>query len=215
MAAQLFPSFVLCEADQFFTAADGGYHFEASKLARAHGWCQEKAKLNLEAGRDVVVANTFTCLWEMRPYLDMARRLGVAHYVIEANGDYGSVHGVPAEVIERMRNRWERYCANSSTTQAAIEVCAVNEEHSRLPLGFPAPEPAFRSRFAARFRSPVVVHVAVAVWSRRDKTDVPVAARPAAADAYQDRVRPGGSRASDAAGAESLERAVAHVRGRG
>lgn len=108
MAAQLFPSFVLCEADQFFTAADGGYHFEASKLARAHGWCQEKAKLNLEAGRDVVVANTFTCLWEMRPYLDMARRLGVAHYVIEANGDYGSVHGVPAEVIERMRNRWER-----------------------------------------------------------------------------------------------------------
>lgn len=60
------------------------------------------------------------------------------------------------------RLAWIHYhYVNSSPTQAAIEVCAVNEEHSRLPLGFPAPEPAFRSRFAARFRSPVVVHVAV------------------------------------------------------
>lgn len=58
------------------------------------------------------MSNTFTQRWEMQPYLDMATKYGalvdMATNLIDiATGNYQSTHGVPDEVIERMRRRWE------------------------------------------------------------------------------------------------------------
>ena len=77
------------------------------KLGMAHDICKARANHTLMIGGSVVVSNTFTQQWEMQPYLDMARQYGVQVEVITATGDYGSVHNVPAEAIQAMRERLE------------------------------------------------------------------------------------------------------------
>ena len=67
----------------------------------------ERARASLRAGHNVVVANTFTTCAEMKPYIEAALRYGCDVAIIEAAGDYGSIHNVPAAAIERMRARWE------------------------------------------------------------------------------------------------------------
>ncbi len=90
------------EADQYFNY-NGHYHFDPSKIKDAHLWCQAEVRAALAMGYRVVVSNTFTQRWEMAPYLEMCPD---AH-ILTATGNYTNVHGVPAEVIERMRARWE------------------------------------------------------------------------------------------------------------
>ena len=81
------------------------YTPEAAK--RAHAICQSQAHKALYCGRDVVASNTFTQRWEMQPYLDMARQYVAQVEIITATGDYGSIHNVPDDVIQAMRERWE------------------------------------------------------------------------------------------------------------
>ena len=96
---------VICEADQYFTDENGEYNFDPSKLKDAHEWCINKAKTALNRGENVIVANTFVKKWEADSY----RKLGTPIQVIETTGDYGSVHDVPAEAIQRMKDNWEEY----------------------------------------------------------------------------------------------------------
>lgn len=95
---------VLCEADQFFET-DSGYEYDSSKIKDAHAYCYNKARKALMMGMDVVVANTFTRVWEMQKYLDLPYPVKV----IEATGNYDNVHGVPPDIVDRMRERYEAY----------------------------------------------------------------------------------------------------------
>jgi predicted kinase len=97
------------EADMFFYDDDGDYVFNPKKIKDAHEWCQRKTNEALADGRNVVVSNTFSQLWELQPYLDMADKYGVRVQVITCEGDYGNIHNVPVETVERMRKRWEKY----------------------------------------------------------------------------------------------------------
>lgn len=94
------------EADQFFMVGDR-YVFDPSRLSEAHAWCLRMARNSLEAGRDCVVSNTFSRRWEMAPYFEVADSTGAKVRIIEATGNFKSVHDVPDEVVERMRVRWE------------------------------------------------------------------------------------------------------------
>lgn len=98
--------YVHCEADQYFEAG-GEYRFDGSKLRAAHDDCLRRAIAAMDAGRPVVVANTFTRRWEMEPYLKAAKNRGINVRIVEATGNWANVHGVPADAIERMRARWE------------------------------------------------------------------------------------------------------------
>jgi predicted kinase len=97
------------EADMFFMNADGKYEFVAANLYKAHKWCQETCDTLLQSDYDavVVVTNTFTQIWEMKPYFLFAEIHGAAMQIIECKGRFGSIHNVPAEAVERMINRWE------------------------------------------------------------------------------------------------------------
>lgn len=108
-AEEKYPDHVLCEADQFFTNNNGDYSFDPKKIQDAHKWCQAKAKRSLQAGKNVVVANTFIRIWEMEPYFLMAKRLGCKVTVIEAKGNFKNVHGVPEEKVQLMRERFEPF----------------------------------------------------------------------------------------------------------
>jgi hypothetical protein len=97
------------EADDYFTAPDGTYSFDPTRIADAHGWCLYLTEQALAAGETVIVSNTFTTRSEMEPYLRVAGSvgLGLGYLILECDGEYKSVHGVPAEIVEAMRARWE------------------------------------------------------------------------------------------------------------
>lgn len=97
------------EADMYFVNNEGVYQFDPSRLAQAHDWCHHKCALELEKGNNVVVSNTFTRLWEFKPYIEMAKKLNCDYEVIECKGNWENVHGVPQYAIERMKQRWEKY----------------------------------------------------------------------------------------------------------
>lgn len=96
------------EADQFFMR-DGEYVFDVQKLPDAHGWCVSMARDAMRRGVNCVVSNTFCSLWEMKPYMEAAKDAGYEVRVIEAKGQWPSVHNVPAGVIGRMRARWQPF----------------------------------------------------------------------------------------------------------
>lgn len=95
------------EADQYFM--DGGvYKFDPTKLKEAHDWCLDQVRKDLEFGlQRVGVSNTFTQAWEMAPYRALAQELGYSVFVVACENNFGNVHGVPEEAIERMAKRWE------------------------------------------------------------------------------------------------------------
>ena len=94
------------EADQFFEDVDGNYNFDASKLHYAHQQCHQNTEKAMMGGYDVIVANTFTTMKEIRPYTTLAEKYDYNFEIIDATGNYSSIHNVPEEAIERMRNRW-------------------------------------------------------------------------------------------------------------
>jgi predicted kinase len=104
------------EADQFYTI-DGEYRFDPELRADAHAWAQGQAAYWLARGRSVVVANTFTTMEEMKPYLLLAERFGAQVQVVTVElpgvSDFAlaarSMHDVPVDVIDKMRDRWEPF----------------------------------------------------------------------------------------------------------
>ncbi len=98
--------FVHVEADMFFMES-GSYKYVPEKIKLAHEWCQYTVRHALENGNNVVVSNTFTRRFEMQPYIDMATEFGIVPNIMTANGNFGNVHGVPDEVLQKMRDRWE------------------------------------------------------------------------------------------------------------
>lgn len=94
--------FVHLEADQFFVV-DGAYQFVGERVREAHAWCQAEARKALKAGAQVVVANTFTTIGELAPYLCMHQ----CPLIVEARGSWPNIHGVPQQTLARMASRWE------------------------------------------------------------------------------------------------------------
>jgi predicted kinase len=94
------------EADMYHMK-NGVYIFDTDKIKEAHKWCQDSTAEALSEGDSVVVSNTFTQMWEMKPYIDLANKFGASLQIIECRGNFGNIHGVPKEVIEKMKNRWE------------------------------------------------------------------------------------------------------------
>lgn len=99
---------VKCEADDYHIGEDGVYRFNPERVGDAHRACREKAFLAMNDGVDLVVAsNTFTRIWEMRPYVEYAKDFGYAVQIITAQANFGNVHNVPEAVVQDMKDRFE------------------------------------------------------------------------------------------------------------
>jgi predicted kinase len=103
------------ETDKYFVGENGEYNFDPSKLKEAHQWCQDLVAnamiLNHTTGENktIVVSNTFTQEWEMKPYMDMAKDWGYMVFTIIVENRHGGVnqHGVPDEKLQQMNDRFE------------------------------------------------------------------------------------------------------------
>ena len=103
------------ETDTYFMSPDDTYNFDVSNLKEAHQWCQDSVSnamlLNYTTGHNeiIVVSNTFTQEWEMKPYMDMAEDWGYKVFSIIVENRHGGVnqHGVPDEKLQQMNDRFE------------------------------------------------------------------------------------------------------------
>jgi len=98
------------EADMFFMK-NGEYKFDGAKLKDAHEWCRKEAEdfMGPYGFDTVIVSNTFTQEWEMKPYYELAEKYGYVVFSLVVENRHGGVneHGVPEEALERMENRFE------------------------------------------------------------------------------------------------------------
>lgn len=97
-------------ADNFFINDKGEYEFDSTKLKEAHNICQQKCaeRMRLEFSK-IVVANTFTQEWEMKPYFEMAERYRYRIHSIIVENRHGNknIHDVPDDKVQIMKDRFE------------------------------------------------------------------------------------------------------------
>lgn len=94
---------------------DGEYKFDVTQLKNAHNYCQSQTRAwmktdgtQVDVSR-IVVSNTFTQEWEMKPYVEMAEEFGYRVYSLIVENRHGGVndHGVPEDKIKQMKDRFE------------------------------------------------------------------------------------------------------------
>ena len=56
---------------------------------------------------DVYVSNTFTRVWEMQKYIDLANHHNAELVVYRCTGNFDNVHGVPSDKVQQMKERFE------------------------------------------------------------------------------------------------------------
>ena len=116
-AKHIWNEYAICEADKFFHNKETGeYNFDPSRLKEAHEWCRNEVETKMKDHQvnpqyypEIVVSNTFTQEWEMQTYIDLAKKYGyqVTTLIIENRHGNSNVHNVPAETLDRMRQRFE------------------------------------------------------------------------------------------------------------
>ena len=93
------------EADMWFERNEIPYTKELVSVA--HQWCKQQTAKAMLTGEDVVVSNTFIKKWEMDSYFDLAVSFGYTVVIKIADGNWKSVHTVPEETVNRMRENFE------------------------------------------------------------------------------------------------------------
>ncbi|NXE47149.1 N42L2 protein, partial [Casuarius casuarius] len=102
--------------DDYFRQQDG-YTYNAAQLGDAHGWNQKRAKQAMEQGKSpIIIDNTNTQAWEMKPYVEMALEKGYRVEFREPDTwwkfdpkelEKRNKHGVTREKIAQMLERYE------------------------------------------------------------------------------------------------------------
>ena len=104
--------------DDFFVRSDGEYVFDPKKVAAYHKRNQERAREAVSSGvSPVVIDNTNTTYWEMRPYVETGLRHGYRVEFVEPSTPWRydtselsrrNSHGVNEETIKRMLKRFQK-----------------------------------------------------------------------------------------------------------
>lgn len=103
--------------DDYFTK-NGIYVYDTRKLTEAHEWNQKRVLKSLTYKiNPIIVDNTNTCMWEMRPYAAVAAYSGYLIEILEPYTSwcfnvkelaYKNTHNVPKDKIQMMLDRYER-----------------------------------------------------------------------------------------------------------
>jgi len=95
------------EADMYFVDKNGIYTFDPTQLQQAHCWCQAQCEKHLKQQQNVVIANTFVKLWEMKVYVDLAKQYNAKLIIKTCTGRFQSIHNVPIQTIKKMAKQWQ------------------------------------------------------------------------------------------------------------
>ena len=101
------------EADQFMYE-NGEYKWHPSKLKYAHQQCFEKIENWMKDGiSPIAVSNTFIKLKDFKPYVNLAQQYEYNVEIKECDGNYGSIHDVPSDTMEKMKKKFQKYEKNA------------------------------------------------------------------------------------------------------
>eukprot|EP00118_Oscarella_pearsei_P002851 m.11893 g.11893 ORF g.11893 m.11893 type:complete len:1257 (+) comp23675_c0_seq1:47-3817(+) len=108
---------VICSTDDYFVLGNGKYVFDVTRLGDAHDWNQDKARQAMRRGEHPVIIDNTNCQrWEMKPYVLAARKCFYKVNLVEPDTPWKfdvqelarrNTHGVPAEKIATMLDRYE------------------------------------------------------------------------------------------------------------
>jgi septin family protein len=114
------------EADMYFSLGRE-YSFDPAKLGAAHKWCQESVANAMAGNRDVIVSNTSTSMWEMKPYLAMAVMFDAELEIIRTPGPWDAEvlanrnsHNVPLNTIKKQISRYVEHESEKEWTDMSI-----------------------------------------------------------------------------------------------
>ena len=113
----LFPISLLISTDDFFVV-DGEYQFKPELLPENHLKCLKSVESEMNHPQqdtcpiiyyNIVVHNTFTQDWEIKPYKELANKYGYNLYtiIVENRHKSSSIHDVPDYVISKQRDGFE------------------------------------------------------------------------------------------------------------
>ena len=101
------------EADQYFEH-NGQYCFDPKLISEAHQYCHTAVKQAMINQTDyVIVSNTFSQIWEMQKYFELAEQFNYKVRIYEMSsmpvleGKQVNIHSVPQNVIDKMVKKWE------------------------------------------------------------------------------------------------------------
>nr|XP_025964654.1 NEDD4-binding protein 2-like 2 [Dromaius novaehollandiae]XP_025964655.1 NEDD4-binding protein 2-like 2 [Dromaius novaehollandiae] len=107
---------IVFSTDDYFRQQDR-YTYNAAQLGDAHDWNQKRAKQAMEQGKSpIIIDNTNTQAWEMKPYVEMALEKGYRVEFREPDTwwkfdpkelEKRNKHGVTREKIAQMLERYE------------------------------------------------------------------------------------------------------------
>ncbi len=89
-------------ADDFFIRY-GDYHFQPELLPEAHKQCQMNVEECMSEETDIIIVdNTFTQSWELKPYLKLAERFEYETMYLLTVNHHGSksIHNVPSHSVK-------------------------------------------------------------------------------------------------------------------
>ncbi len=114
VADQMVGEGVKLSTDDFWGPA---YEYDEERIAEAHMWNQDRSQSAMEKGLSpIVIDNTNTKAWEMKPYVEMAIRYGYQIEMMEPDTSWQfdvlaltqkNTHDVPREVIQDMVDGYE------------------------------------------------------------------------------------------------------------
>ncbi|XP_074842436.1 NEDD4-binding protein 2-like 2 isoform X2 [Carettochelys insculpta] len=123
------PDGVVFSTDDYFRQQDG-YTYNVAQLGDAHNWNQKRAKQAMDQGRSpVIIDNTNTQAWEMKPYVETALGKGYRVEFHEPDTwwkfdpeelEKRNKHGVSREKIAQMLERYE-YQMSISLVMNSVE----------------------------------------------------------------------------------------------
>ena len=109
----IFPTSLVISTDDFFMNGDN-YEFDKSLLSENHAKCLKSVETEMDfpttdMGFNIIVHNTFTQSWEMKPYEELADKYGYNFYtiIVENRHKSDSIHDVPEDVIDAQKKRFE------------------------------------------------------------------------------------------------------------
>lgn len=88
----------ICSTDSFHCDYDGRWLWQPDNLGYFHAWNVWLAEHYLSQGQSVLIDNCNITNAHARPYVALAFR---------CRGEYESIHGVPPEVVQAMRDKIE------------------------------------------------------------------------------------------------------------
>lgn len=98
---------VIVSTDERHFNDDGKYEFKKDQVARFHQQTQQKAQVLMSLGCTVIVDNTNILNAHVKPYVMAAEKYGFKVRFIRVDGNYPNTHGVPDDIVQKMRSMME------------------------------------------------------------------------------------------------------------